>query len=621
MDIEYRLQHLLNKYGLDKNHPDQFVSLKIVYYINELFEGLAKAKKKIYICCGGNHTRKLYKVLSDENKDRVCAVIDDNCIDNSGFSNWKVIRKSEAMYSDDNIFVLSSYRYELELKIELINVKHVVSIYDYLKSKGIYINYNFYDFRVSNINYRNVFLLRRKMEIAEKDGNDIDFLLEELIYCCCIIKDFISVFSYVKKYILCSCRNEQMMQMFSTELKLLLNSIKEKIYARKQKDIIINWIDALRFEDGVRLDVIKNNKGILFNNAYTVIPYTRSVLNSIFSGKLEVKDFNGKISEPFSEENSPFIKTLNQSGYKFRYLSYQNLYDEMLKDEYRNDYFFENKIEILDKVGDGCSTKLQWNLLDIIINSSQKCCVIVHNLVESHIPFYNSDMQYYINGDFWSSEKWDYEYNDRYKCGVEFIDRQLCWYQDYYPVCATKIYMSDHGPTCDCKNYSEERSHVIIKVCDKTAEDRKENRLFSYKDYWKLIRYCTSTNKDNYDDIFSEYVFHEAMDFYNEYCINIMKRWIVEKNKLVSHIRRYCQYRGVRTYNEVYVKYAFGKEGYYRDKDYCNNLINDERYSSRIDELRKILGEGFIDISSNTKFRHMRELYDYIDINDVNIEW
>ena len=621
MDIDEQLIKLLNKYNLDENYPEEMQVLRIEKLINDLFESFGEKSVGIYF--GGNHTAMLYRILTPENRKKVYAVIDNNATDNSKYPEWNIIKKSSDERKNIDVYIISSYKYDKEAQIELLNEEKVYSIYDYLRSKKIYLCCAFFEYAVPVHSYRDVFVLKneyKKCSCEEKDR-----VLRNLIYVCFGIRDFINALKYLNEYIESKFDGFGELIEFRSEFEGLLEQIKEKVRNRKQKDIIINWIDSVYYEDAFNMTIFAGKNGIELRNAYTVIPYTRSVLNAIFSGKYEIGDFDGNISEKYTKNNSEVIRVLEDAGYCFKYIAYPFLYDDVFDYKYLIHYMNIDKKNLISPSSNGCSTKLQWNALRELCDNEKPCCLLIHNLVEGHIPFYHADMEHYVGGDIWSNEAWDYCYDERYRSGVEYIDGQLNWYDQFYGLETTGIYMTDHGPTCDDRNYSDTRSRVALKICNKklcACGNKVENRLFSYVDYRKLIAYITEPIPERYNQMFSEYVICEALDFYNSYPIEKMKKWIESGNKkMIKHIRRYVQYRAVRTDEDIYIKYAKGPALYYINGDYENNLIDDEQYATRIEFLREKLGENFVDIDSNAKFEHMRELYKIIENKNIPIDW
>lgn len=69
------------------------------------------------------------------------------------------------------------------------------------------------------------------------------------------------------------------------------------------------------------------------------------------------------------------------------------------------------------------------------------------------------------------------------------------------------------------------------------------------------------------------------------------------------------QCRGIVTKTDSYYKYVFGKEYYFRKEKPNENQIDKEEYCNRINELKNLCGNEFIDIFKYDKFKYSRLLY------------
>ena len=76
------------------------------------------------------------------------------------------------------------------------------------------------------------------------------------------------------------------------ELMDLFCQMKEQLHNRKEKDIIIFWCDSLPYHDFASWNFLEKEAkdSLLFENAYTYVPYTNTTMQAIFVG------------EPFFEE-------------------------------------------------------------------------------------------------------------------------------------------------------------------------------------------------------------------------------------------------------------------------------------------------------------------------------
>ena len=63
--------------------------------------------------------------------------------------------------------------------------------------------------------------------------------------------------------------------------------------------IIVNWIDALRPEETCNMPFLlnKKEKGVYFDEAHTVAPYTSATIKTIFTGKRYLDDYFDRLVE------------------------------------------------------------------------------------------------------------------------------------------------------------------------------------------------------------------------------------------------------------------------------------------------------------------------------------
>ena len=152
-------------------------------------------------------------------------------------------------------------------------------------------------------------------------------------------------------------------------------------------------------------------------------------------------------------------------------------------------------------------------------------------------------------------------------------------------------------------------------------ETGEESRLYSHQNFSGIIKAILTEKREDWESCFSEYVLYQNADLYhyNNIIIHIMEQWLSGKQ---PHIMGVYQLRGVRTADDMYIKYALGKELYYRLPDEETDLIEDERWAIRINELRELCGDSFVDISKEPLFERASLIYDYLkNIPSDNIRW
>jgi len=251
-----------------------------------------------------------------------------------------------------------------------------------------------------------------------------------------------------------------------------------------------------------------------------------------------------------------------------------------------------NRREISD-----CSTRLQWNSIKERLMTEQPVCHLIHNLAESHAPF-----------GYTTVESLHGERNNYRLQGMNFIAEQLDWYERFRSGNETCIYLSDHGDSIYRRPYEKGRTNIVFMIKGPDVPVKKEERLYSHEDFSKVISAIIDPEK--WEDVFKGYAIYENLD----YChADGLKRWIFEwMNKESEPNMNFYQCRGIRTLEDLYVKYASGKELYFRLPDEDTNMIGDIQWQSRIEYLRNKCGNQFININTDKYFEESYRLYDYL---------
>ena len=122
-------------------------------------------------------------------------------------------------------------------------------------------------------------------------------------------------------------------------------------------------------------------------------------------------------------------------------------------------------------------------------------------------------------------------------------------------------------------------------------------------DFGKVIEFCINGNR-KFEDLVREYVFVEALDYYSPELINLVL------NDSKYNKSEALQRRGVITLKDRYCRFASGKECYFVTPDDKDNKIDEKEYRARIEELRSLCGDEFIDINRYEKFKLSKLLYE-----------
>lgn len=609
MDIDKELYILIHKYNLDIEYPEYYQKILIKELINDLFNSFDDNN----ICslyCGGFHTLMLYDILDEKNRKKIKYIIDEKSDKTVKYNEWIYIKPNCIPEKKIDKIIISSFIYETEIKLLLTREGYEwISIYDWLREKGVFLTTAFYEYQEKSFTYMDLFILRNMYKKTKNYK-----ILEKMIFACLMIRDFISAFQYIELYIQSEYTDFLKYINFKNELNKLLEEIKGFLDQRKEKDIIINWIDGVNYNDARNMQIIGDKDGVYFSNAYNVIPYTGSVMTSMMTGQYELVSSASR-KDCYNQNNCILIKELKRKNYEFLYLGYRNMLRNRFDDEYLFRYNSEIRQEIKDALYIGTSTFLQWEIMNCLINSQKPMCLIVHSMIETHLPFRYTDVEHIEMGDIFRNSRWDSFFEERYSGGVCFIDKQLMWYKQFYNN-AIRIYMTDHGPGIDRKNYEDDRTHIALKIYG-IKKNKDEYRLFSLVNFWKLLVYCIDETID-YNDLFSDYIIHEALNIYDENGQKTIIDWLDNNDKRKTHARRYLMYRAVRTHNDLYVEYLAGEKRYYRDGNFNKDYSKEQKYEKRISYLKSLIGDSWKKEITDDK---IIEIYNKVKEANFDYNW
>lgn len=106
---------------------------------------------------------------------------------------------------------------------------------------------------------------------------------------------------------------------------------------KKQQDIIIYWLDAIRYGDELDMPYVQDimKKSVVFENAYAYVANTHPMLRAMFLGKKDIEDFVFDVKK-ITRENSVLISFLEDEGYDIMFFKKP----EMLKNKHFRLFLF-----------------------------------------------------------------------------------------------------------------------------------------------------------------------------------------------------------------------------------------------------------------------------------------
>ncbi len=588
MNIDKELENIIIEHNIDCHHKRFRERIKAVKLLNNLVSKYTKEDRILII---GSKLIDIKMFCSDT---KTMAEIQEKVVDIDDKSTFADICTKKI----DKVFIVSfEWHKEIAAELFLVNIE-ALSIYDYFIINGLELEHEYYaifgnpqftfsgeksyDYADYN-NYRTIFFDKRKYKTA-KDLRLQQIYLEKLIFDCVYMKDFISAKKYIDEYTCKSFERIAEYQSFLINLEQLFLKIKENLN-KKHSNIIMFWLDALEYDEDNDMPFLKglSDKGLTFEQAFTVTPYTHFTAKTIFC-KTKVVDDESYKMEDINKENSILIQYLEKKGYQFRYYGSSGQYADELKANH-----------IFNKFASASS--MYWAMMKDMLQDEKLFCM-VHELVETHYPFMSTDLE---GNQCILSENIGIDDESRAALresqrepSRKYMDRQLEFYSEFLENQHARIYMSDHGHTL------RGRFHTILKVVGEKIKPQKCNNMFSYINFYELVQYIIDKNQ-NLDNLFSNYVEVQDVDYYNpkmiEKCLN-KERF----NKMP-----FIGYRGVITEEDEFFRYNDGEEVYF-------SLMEDRPMEEkRINELREITGIYKINIEKEEKFKASRLVYKVLE--------
>lgn len=480
--------------------------------------------------------------------------------------------------------ILGSYLNKQLFFEELNNVGYqgrIIDLFDYLEG---YIDDHYADYRMA---------YETRQAYLGADGSNKIELLQKLIKEYLLLKDFENSFYYIEEYISNHYPGYEQYKKLQTDLKLFLQEIKEYIAARNKRDIIINWVDALSYYDIYKFPFLqqKAKGGVCFENAYTVMPWTTETTKTILYGEYPIE---GKLflKEQLSKDTVKLLRILSENGYGFGYCGMPRvakLFDEWVI----------APVACYDNKYSGSMQK-QWDALGILCQSETPMCILIHSLRETHEPFICGEGDTFIR--FGSTVKdWSQELCIKQAdISGKYIDKQIAFYEKYYGENAIEIYMSDHGRVGNSP-MNEKKIHTMLIINGRDFQPKSVTSMFSLVKFPELIQ-SLIMNADDWNNLTDDYVVIQNLDAYDDKVVQDTLSGRLSRDEMY-------QCRGIVTLTDKYFLYAYGKEYYYNGQENQINEIDNPQYKERIQKLRKLCGDEFIDIFQFDKFKYSRSLY------------
>lgn len=471
-------------------------------------------------------------------------------------------------------------------------------LYDIFEHEGIFFDMDFY--RLNETDYtswfedsfpgkrgwRNIVPLELYFQRKQLKSLDNDVEKQAVLERCYFLALYMKNFILAEEVLESMQLNVDAICASWREIQVLHVRIIEALRARRQKDTILYWLDALSYENvGDMLYLTKMiDKSVSFTNAFTVTPSTFPTGKAIFCGKRQIDDRAYRIKK-ISTENSKLLSFFENHGYEFKAVSG---YMRWFEAKHVSDCYHE--------LYEPCSAIL-WDTLQNVLASERSAVVLAHALVEGHHPFLNSRM----DDESVVSDK------IRFPQGRKELDEQLAYYDKFWSDNTIRVYMSDHG-----QHEFRTRYHIWLNFYHPACTPRKINSLFSILDFEEIFRKWLETGDIVLREPPRDYVEIQDVDWYNKKTI----RYLIENKGQLDMFR--FGYKGVITQEHIYIRFRMGKEWLVRRDNmpfepHLSFKTNDVCDEELLPLFRELTGEYPEEVKEDKKFKYSKYLYKLLD--------
>ncbi|WP_022761358.1 hypothetical protein [Butyrivibrio sp. AD3002] len=559
------------------------------------------------------------RILKPENRIRVKYIIDLLHKWNFEYEGREIatVYPDEEMDYGIDVIIMSTFRFRLDYWLDLnecIPEIEVIDPYDILEAKGFYFTQDFFLYATTlhkKITYWDIISLNKRYSVSNC-YEEKRRLLTKLVAYLIEIRDFVTARRRIEELINNGMDTDSLYEGFLRSLDDFFDEISRLQMNRQSERIMMHWIDCVGADEFSETSFYKErlDDSLVFSKAYTPCPWTHMVTNLILGNGMPISDKAYK-NNKFSSNHSKLLHLLCTNGYKFTYYANPNQYQDYFEDKAYVPAFPEHlkQIPFGNKHAAECASRLYWLALCESMRTDNSICQFVHIMTETHLPYYTSMCKTYRNDD----------HLDR-RSSLEFIGEQLSFYKKLWPQNTLHLYFSDHTNVVE-RIYAEKRSHVVL-IANKGAYLKGiSNKLIGLDIIPAIIKLNIDKTYDGLDSIYSDYIRYETVDYMNK---NTMVDYLIlPQMKKKKFEWMYCiQCRAVRTEKDIFACYPNGREAYYVLPDEDNNLIQESKYKERINELRQLCGNEFIDMDTEREFTDSHYLWDYISLlGEDNIKW
>ncbi len=572
-----------------------------IHLTKEILEKIPDGEKAAVY--GGYALSHIWEKITPALKNKVKYIIDEDIAGNDPYDmHRQYLLPDEIDSYDMDMVILAAYKNRQRVKDVLINSNiKVIDLYEILYKEKINMEEEYY----KGVHYSYGYIIQDLFTLKNCDEKLRGILLKKLIGEYFHIRDFENAFRVIQLLSKIPESGYPFYQELERKIQDQLVFLREHVSSKKH--ILVNWLDAVPPKAAEWMPYIKSKmqEGIYFENAHTVVKHTKPTMKTIFTGGTYIDDrlFLSKMDDL---EKSQLYKNLKKNGYCFKYFGGYMRYG-MFKNGRTIPY-----IHSTDHFQLACMP-LQWAAVKEMEECTEKSFILIHNLAEGH-EFLNGDMnlpEEDIISDL--QKRREVHKNTSY----HYLDRQLEFYLPLYQDLEYQIFMSDHGVNDGTvPDDWREFTHIILLILGDDVRTEKIESMTSLVSFPDIIDCLLEKDADKISQTASrDFVLVQTEDMYNMHAMESIY------TDIYRFENSYMQRRGVITLRDAFYKKATGEEFYFL-KDGTKNVVKRAEYAKRIDELRKMAGNQFIDLKKYEKYFGSKRIYDllgYMVADDIEL--
>ncbi|MBD5462844.1 MAG: LTA synthase family protein [Lachnospiraceae bacterium] len=559
---------------------------------------------EIAIYPAGIFGKEIADMLLDENVKIKCLI--DNKSTEISYHNVciKTYDDWKETCADDAILVCTpKFSNQLYNQLRLDKFNKIIDIVHFLKS--MYPNTHgrpFTDFDIKRaegiFNYQFI----NKLEHGLKEQNyENETAFRTLLYGLFVIRDFFSAQKYIEIYQKKFDGSPYLKAMEEIE-QCLLDTMEHIEY---KDTMVLHIVDSLKdknIDEMQFLDSVAQN-GIRISGLTAQYPCTHYALNTMFTGRNVFDiDLNGEMIHHGESELLKMIEKKMQFSLATANKHLMNEFEDI--NDNRNNVYYHNGI-----------TRILFEGLCLLEQRPQNHFIVLHSSAEVHSSF----------GSVGYSKKLkDVDCNMPYEelmeqntHAIKYVDQELKWYFRFFDRAGVKnIILGDHGLDVEGSyNYGSgfkrdmprcSKDDISIAFIAAGAGKKHVKGKIQANEEPNILLDIYEDNIDNLQTYISDFTYIQQPPGYaHTFVDRFIPRGI------------YSQYEGfigIDFDEDMYLLSASGREQYFRPNEYgYRNLINNEKYTQRIDYCKSLLEfENFpIKIYANEKYKyHLKILKD-----------